>query len=236
MHRVVRRVWVATLAALMAGILAAGLALAAGVSLPFTGDGNTIAGCYSSGGALKVRTPSEPTCSKGYQPIAWNVTGPEGPQGPAGPQGETGATGPAGPAGPQGPAGPTGPQGPAGGAGGLAIFLNENSHFVDGTRRIIAGLGDLPAGTYEFQATVLNTFYSPSPGDLYSSEIYCDTYLDSSYKSFADLDTGERATYLDVLTVAAGSSFTIQCSTPASSDDQALAEATVIAIPVSSVN
>jgi hypothetical protein len=76
-----------------------GLAVAAGVSLPFTGDGNTITGCYSSGGALKVRTPSEPTCPKGYQPISWGVTGPQGPAGPQGPQGPQGAQGPQGPAG-----------------------------------------------------------------------------------------------------------------------------------------
>src|SRR5436853_103594 len=37
-----------------------GVAIAAGVSvsLPFSGDGNTINGCYSSGGALKIKTPS----------------------------------------------------------------------------------------------------------------------------------------------------------------------------------
>jgi hypothetical protein len=56
------------------------------VSLPFSGDGNTINGCYSSGGALKVLTPSAPTCPSGYVPIHWNVTGPKG---------DTGATGPA---------------------------------------------------------------------------------------------------------------------------------------------
>ena len=45
-----------------AAAIGCGLALAAGVALPFTGDGNTIAGCYSAGGALKLRTASEPTC------------------------------------------------------------------------------------------------------------------------------------------------------------------------------
>jgi hypothetical protein len=62
---------------------AAGVAIAA-VTLPFSGDGNTINGCYSSGGALKVLTPSNPTCPGGYTPITWNQTGPKG---------DTGATG-----------------------------------------------------------------------------------------------------------------------------------------------
>jgi hypothetical protein len=75
-----------------------GLAFAAGVTLPFTGDGNTIAGCYSSGGALKVKTPEQPTCPKGYLPIEWNSTGPQGQPGPTGPQGSQGPAGPPGPA------------------------------------------------------------------------------------------------------------------------------------------
>jgi len=39
------------------------------VTLPLSGDGNTIQGCYSSGGALKVLTPSQPTCPDGFTPI-----------------------------------------------------------------------------------------------------------------------------------------------------------------------
>jgi len=61
-----------------------GVALAAGFTLPFSGDGNTINGCYSSGGALKVLTPSAPTCPSGYVPIHWNVTGPKGDTGQQG--------------------------------------------------------------------------------------------------------------------------------------------------------
>jgi hypothetical protein len=88
-----------------------GAALASGVTLPFSGDGNTINGCYSTGGALKVLTAAQPTCPDGYQPIHWNVTG---PQGPAGPQGPVGPQGPAGDPGTQGPAGPQGPPGLSG--------------------------------------------------------------------------------------------------------------------------
>jgi hypothetical protein len=89
-------------AAAALGAAGAGAAVAAGVTLPFSGDGNTINGCYSSGGALKVLTPTQSTCPDGYTPIHWSVTGPQGPIGPQGP------------AGPQGTEGPAGPQGPAG--------------------------------------------------------------------------------------------------------------------------
>ena len=74
------------------------------VGLPFGADGTTIQGCYSSGGALKVLTPSEPSCPKGYTPISWGVTGPAGPQGPQGLQGIPGPQGAAGPQGRQAPA------------------------------------------------------------------------------------------------------------------------------------
>jgi hypothetical protein len=69
-----RRIGLLAVAVMLAAI-GSGLAIAAGaagVTLPFTGDGNTVAGCYSSGGALKLRTPSEPTCPKGFTGIEWN--------------------------------------------------------------------------------------------------------------------------------------------------------------------
>ena len=98
-----------------------GIAAAAGVvALPFSGDGNTVNGCYSPGGQLKVLTPKHATCPGGMTPIQWNVTGPRGPQGPQGIQGiqgKTGATGPQGPIGPTGATGATGKTGPAGPAG-----------------------------------------------------------------------------------------------------------------------
>jgi hypothetical protein len=80
----------------------AGVALAAGVVLPFSGDGNTINGCYSSTGDLKLLTPGKPTCPKGSTPISWNVTGPPGAQGPQGPKGDQGAQGAQGAQGPKG--------------------------------------------------------------------------------------------------------------------------------------
>ena len=94
--------------------LGTGIAVAAGVTLPFSGDGNTINGCYSSGGALKLLTPAASSCATNWVPIHWNETGPQGTQGPAG------ATGPQGPQGPQGLVGATGPQGPQGSAGAPA--------------------------------------------------------------------------------------------------------------------
>lgn len=98
-----------------------GIAAAAGVvTLPFSGDGNTINGCYSPGGQLKVLTAKHSTCPGGMTPIQWNVTGPQGPQGPQGipgprgPQGIQGIQGATGPRGPQGIPGPQGATGPAG--------------------------------------------------------------------------------------------------------------------------
>ena len=66
------------------GAVGAGVAMAAGVTLPFSSDGNTINGCYSNGGALKLLTPTQPACPDGFAPIHWNVTGPQGPQGEKG--------------------------------------------------------------------------------------------------------------------------------------------------------
>lgn len=115
-------VWVAAgaLAIVAAGT---GAAAAGVVTLPFSGDGNTINGCYSPGGQLKVLTGHQETCPGGMTPIHWSVTGPQGPQGstgptgatgPQGPTGATGATGAMGPAGIQGLPGPKGDPGPAG--------------------------------------------------------------------------------------------------------------------------
>lgn len=64
----------------VAAITCCGIAFAA-VALPFSGDGNTINGCYSSKGTLTVLTPDEPTCPKKSEPIQWNVTGPAGAPG-----------------------------------------------------------------------------------------------------------------------------------------------------------
>jgi hypothetical protein len=122
----------------IAAAVACGVALAA-VTLPFTGDGNTIAGCYSSGGAVKVRTPAEPVCPRGYAPLEWGVTGPQGAQGPQGPQGS------------QGPAGPPGP------AGSGHAYFAENARRItvetQGTEELV-GLSELPAGTYMAWFTV----------------------------------------------------------------------------------
>lgn len=103
--------------------LGAGTGIAAavgGVSLPFSGDGNTINGCYSPGGQLKVLTTHQTTCPDGMTPIQWNVTGPQGAQGPQGiqgPKGDTGASGATGPTGATGAQGPQGTQGPRGDTG-----------------------------------------------------------------------------------------------------------------------
>jgi hypothetical protein len=135
-----RKKLVLSVAALaMVAVLGTGVAWAAGVTLPFSGDGNTINGCYSSGGALKVLTPSATTCPTGYTPIQWNQTGPQGPVGPQGP------------AGPQGPQGDTGSAGPAGPAGTSDMWAVSNSGFrtvLNDTSGQVFESFTLPPGNY----------------------------------------------------------------------------------------
>jgi len=138
-----------------ATLLGTSVAWAAGVTLPFSGDGNTINGCYSSGGALKVLTPAEPTCPSGYTSIQWNQTGPQGPQGPTGPQGPAGPQGPQGDTGATGATGATGPAGPAGPAGTSDAYLASNNGAVgiidDNAQHELTNLV-LPAGNYALTA------------------------------------------------------------------------------------
>ena len=117
-------------------VLGAGVAVADGVTLPFSGDGNTINGCYSSGGALKVLTPSAPTCPRGYTPIQWNQTGPQGAQGTQGP------------AGPQGPIGPQGPAGPSGASTMWAVSNSGVRGVLNNTSGQVFESFTLPAGNY----------------------------------------------------------------------------------------
>jgi hypothetical protein len=71
-----RRTFIAAGVIAVVGVFC-GIAFAA-VTLPFSGDGNTINGCYSNNGQVVLLTPSSPQCPKKYQPIQWNVTGPQG--------------------------------------------------------------------------------------------------------------------------------------------------------------
>lgn len=87
-----KRTLIIASAAIIATAGGGGIAAAAGVTLPFSGDGNTINGCYSPGGQLKLLTPVQSTCPHGMTPIQWNVTGPQGPAGPTGPTGPKGAS------------------------------------------------------------------------------------------------------------------------------------------------
>lgn len=222
----------------VAGAAASVMALAQGGTLPFLPDGNTIAGCYSSGGALKVRTPSEPTCPKGYLPITWGSVGPAGAQG---------AQGPAGPAGPAGPTGPTGPTGPQGPAGSSQVYWTQNSHVVydDQPEIQVAGLSDLPAGNYLIFTTVANSIYSPST-ELYSSPITCRSYLNGFLtnlsQSFASdgggihVDNYSTATEVLPISVPAGSLFDVRCRGFVGGDDKSLANVRVIAQVINAIN
>lgn len=73
-------------AAGVAAVACCGVAIAA-VTLPFSGDGNTIDGCYTPKGTLTVLTPEEPSCPKKAEPIQWNVAGPPGAPGADGADG-----------------------------------------------------------------------------------------------------------------------------------------------------
>lgn len=86
-HGLARRAALIGASAAIVAVGGGGIAAAVGVTLPFSGDGNTINGCYSPGGQLKVLTPHKSTCPGGMTPIQWDVTGPQGPVGPTGPQG-----------------------------------------------------------------------------------------------------------------------------------------------------
>ncbi len=146
-------------AAVMLAASGASIAVASGVTLPFSGDGNTINGCYSRGGALKVRTLARPTCPTGYRSIQWNATGPQGPRGDTGLQGPVGPQGPKGDTGLQGSVGPQGPPGPSGASdvwrafGHWAIPPFETDTVVAET---------LPPGTYRLDATVYAIVHSSS--------------------------------------------------------------------------
>jgi hypothetical protein len=154
-----------TAAAVTAAMLATGIAIAAGVTLPFSGDGNTINGCYSSGGALKVLTPSAPSCPNGSTPIHWNQTGPQGPQGPKGDPGASGPAGATGPAGPPGSSGAPGAAGPAGPAGTSDAYfagnLNNTTIVDDGNQHELEHL-DLSPGNYALTAKTHVFDYSNS--------------------------------------------------------------------------
>jgi hypothetical protein len=207
-----------SLATVIAAALGTGIAVAAGVTLPFSGDGNTINGCYSSGGALKVDTPSAPTCPTGYTPITWNQTGPQGPQGP---KGDTGATGPAGPAGPQGPqgntgaTGATGATGPAGPAGTSDVYITRCCHApgiaITGEGTDVLTL-NVPAGNYFIAAKIglINTDSSDNSDG--------DCTLSTGDSEFAGMGTAgsddqtENVKLQDAASFPSGGTITLHCA------------------------
>jgi hypothetical protein len=173
----------ATIAAIPA---AGGVAMAAGVTLPFTGDGSTIAGCYATSGALKVRTPTVPDCPAGYSKIQWNVTGPKGPQGPIGPVGPTGADGK------DGKDGAPGQQGPQGPAGASAAYQYQHEHVLEPGSAFteIGGLSDIPAGSYIFSTTISNSVYVTS-SDVFAADIECKIRLNGAPIDLASAGGGD---------------------------------------------
>jgi hypothetical protein len=196
-----------------AAAIAGGLAYAATATvLPFIGDGNTIAGCYSSGGALKVRTPAEPTCPKGYAPIQWSVTGPQGAQGPQGPQGPTGTT---------------------------QVYFAENFHVIESATvpQELVGLSGLAAGRYMFWTTIASDVYD---GNKFA-DLSCTVEVNGLNVDIGQglkIPKTEETTDVVALTVPADTSFIVDCTAHGGllDDDIALGVGRVIAMPVGAIN
>lgn len=156
-------------------IATGGVAVAAGVALPFSGDGNTINGCYSSGGALKVLTPGAPSCPAGYAPITWNRTGPIGPKGDKGDPGLPGIQGIQGVPGTNGTNGTNGTDatsdvhqasnGPD--AGPLSISLPAGSYLVVGNAGVYnQDINSSQIAVCSLQGTVVTAYVRLSSGDV----------------------------------------------------------------------
>jgi hypothetical protein len=195
-----------------------GIAAAAAVTLPFSGDGNTINGCYSSGGALKVLTPSAPTCPSGYTPITWNQIGPQGPKGDTGPQGPVGPAGPKGDPGPTGATGPAGPAGPAGVSDAFQVS-KDNAAVPNGSESTIADLKLLPAGSYLItaRAMVTNSTHDTYRQCALRNGDASGAVIDHTGGNTEDLSFGDNIThsavFLEALTqVGAGGTITMTCS------------------------
>ena len=204
--------------------IATGIAAAAGVTLPFSGDGNTINGCYAAGGALKVLTPDAPSCPTGFTPITWNQTGPQGPRGATGPQGPVGPAGPPGPQGVPGSVGAMGPAGPPGPAGNSDAFQVTKAFAAvpNGNESTIADLNALPAGSYLVSAKAdidsngsndANYDCELRNGDANGSVFDVTTgFTESALGSFGGITHKPGEATLEGLTqVSAGGTITMTC-------------------------
>ena len=216
----------AKLAGVAVGIAIAATSVAVFADLPFGPDGTTIQACYSSGGALKVTTPAEPTCPRGYVPISWNVTGPQGEGGPMGPQGPQGSDGPPGP------------------AGVSQVYFAQNRHVVESTDvpQEIVGLSDLPGGHDVFYSTIGNSAYTDPSGDTYWAEMHCVIKLNGAdvhiTRSAGEISVPifDNRTEVIPLTVPDGSSFIVSCTLAPNQEQATLGLGRVTAMPVGAIN
>lgn len=143
-----KRMLAALAAVSVAVVVGGGIAVAAGATLPFSGDGNTINGCYTALGELKLLTPTHPSCKSGYTPIQWNATGPQGPQGSAGPQG------------------PQGPQGEQGPAGASDVYVNYGFWAIPNGQTDTVATVSLPPGLYTLNASVFAIVHDTSNDEI----------------------------------------------------------------------
>jgi hypothetical protein len=138
----------------VATLVAAALAVTAGIAYATIPSGGVIHGCYSkSGGALRVIDASVRNCKLGETALDWNVLGAQGPQGPQGPEGLQG---------------PVGPQGPAGVSGRVFARIIDTVPSGDGFEHFVA---PCPAGKvvlgggYAIQEEGVNELTFSGPGD-----------------------------------------------------------------------
>lgn len=194
-------------AVVVVGSISSGVAIAAGVQLPFSGDGNTINGCYSASGDLKLLTPKSPICAKGTVPLSWSQTGPAGPRGEkgetgargdkgdtgaTGATGSTGATGATGPKGDKGDTGATGPQGPPGPSGGGSLTeINQ-----------LAGLGCSASGV---AATVTVNVAADGEIALRCPTGGADFQANTTSLTFPDTAIGQTSSPLNIVLTNSGS-------------------------------
>lgn len=208
---------------LVAGAVAAAIALTASVAFAAIPSGGVISGCYTrSGGTLRVVDSSTTACRSGETAIQWNQTGPAGPQGlvgpagPLGPQGPDGAQGIPGQAGAAGPMGPQGVMGAAGPPGpGTEAFIGRNDTLTKinepGTTLVAL---DLPAGQYAIfgKAAIQNEdLDNPNLGDCRLSTGETTTV---SLGALFDGGWRQSVSVQDLLTLSAAGRVSLLCVTP----------------------
>ena len=197
----------ATFVCLLAGAATAAKQPAASGDLIQSQATLTLFGCVNdTTGAIRIVSKAT-VCSGSEHKIHWNQKGPQGPQGLQGPQGPQGPQGARGPQGSQGPQGEPGPAGIAEGYSGLSTDSPSLPAFPG---RLVAQTNPVAtSGTYFISASAL---LDVETGDT----VLCvDTTASSGSPSQFGGSTQfglQQASITDVISVSAGDSFQLWCS------------------------